>query len=181
MLTLRLIRRPRAAKMFQKDIQTEVRTALNTLGDTSIKDLNEQISDWETKPKFDKKVSIATKTWTLQVKTDMRTKAGKIYNWVDKGTGKRGGHESYHIKPKKKNGILRFSWPNKPKSMPNPTIPGFPQSDAVRGVVTKEVIHPGIFPRGYTARMLAKLKNPKQVGGFRNTIEAAIKRALRRR
>jgi hypothetical protein len=166
--------------MFQKDIQDEVRKALNTLGDTSIKDLNEQIADWDEKPKFDKKVSIGTKVWTLQVKVDARTKAGKIYNWVDKGTGSRGGHKDYVIKPKKKNGMLRFSWPNKPKSMPNPTIPGFPQSDVVRGVVTKQVIHPGIYPRNYTNRMLAKLKANKS-GGFRYSIEAAIKRAMRRR
>jgi hypothetical protein len=180
MLTLRLIRRPRAANMFQKDIQDEVRKALNTLGDTSIKDLTEQIADWEDKPKFSKNVAIATKVWTLQVKVDSRTKAGKIYNWVDKGTGSRGGHKDYVIKPKKKNGMLRFSWPNHPKSMPNPGIPGFPQSDAVRGVITREVIHPGIYPRGFTNTMLAKLKANKS-GSFRNTLEAAIKRAMRRR
>ena len=75
MITLRLVRRPRAAKMFQKDIQDEVRKALNTLGDTSIKDLTEQIADWEDKPKFSKNVAIATKVWTLQVKVDSRTKA----------------------------------------------------------------------------------------------------------
>ena len=180
MFTIKLIRRPKAASRQKKDIQDEVRKALNTLGDASIKDLTDQISDWQDKPKFIKKVTVGTKTWVLQVKTDSRTKAGKIYNWVDKGTGSRGGHKDYVIKPKKAGGMLRFSWPNHPKSMPNPSIPGFPQSDPVRGVITKQVIHPGIYPRGYTTIMLAKLKAHK-AGGFINTIEAAIKRAMRRR
>jgi hypothetical protein len=166
--------------MRQADIQAEVRTALNTLGDTSIKELQTEIADWQDQPRFSKNVTMTAKEWILQVKIDKRTKAGMIYNWVDKGTGSRGGHKDYPIVPKKAGGMLRFSWPYAPRTMPNPGIPNFPHTDAVRGVVTKAVMHPGMYPRNFTNTMLTKLKNPKQVGGFRSTLEAAIKRAMRR-
>lgn len=180
-MPLELIRIPRSGKMRHKDIQDEVRKALNDLGDKSIKTLQDDVKEWNEKPEFTKKVSVVSKKWALSVKTSKSRKIGKIFDWVDKGTGSRGGHKDYVIKPKRKNGMLRFSWPNNPKSLPNPAIPGFPQTDPVRGVRRKEVIHPGIYPRNFTKTLFDALKDRTKPGGFRSVVEAAIKRAIYRR
>jgi hypothetical protein len=117
-----------------------------------------------------------TQTWNKQPKWE--TKIGKDYiriktrdkrvKWIDEGT------KPYKIRPKRRNGRLKFFMGGKPK-----TIPG--RSVAVKGskgkmfVVAKEVNHPGIRPR-HALRIIVD-KAEKQ---FRRTMTREINDAIER-
>jgi hypothetical protein len=176
---LKLIRRPKSARNMQKAIQTEVKKSLTTLSGTIQVAMEKDVEDWDEKPEFKTDVTVNNARWQISGKTDKRTKMGKIYTYVDKGTAQRGGHGSpYPIMPKNKKGMLRFSMPHVPKSMPNPVVSGFPSTEPKHDVVTKAVMHPGIYPRNFTKTIVDKYLGRKS-GSFKAIIDAAIKRAVR--
>jgi hypothetical protein len=175
-------RRPRSANVMHNIVRKEVRQALQELADKTKKELEDYVKDWEEKPKFTVKVGVSDEQWYIDVKVNRRNKIGRIFTWVDKGTGKRGGGKSYFIRPKKRNksGWLRFTVPHSPKTLPFPTIAGFPANEPFRKVKTYLVIHPGIYPRNFTTRVHNKLAERNKPGSFKSVVDAAIKRAFRK-
>jgi hypothetical protein len=134
---------------------------------------------------FKSKVHVGKRVWRIQVYVDRRTRAGKIYTWVDLGTGERGGGEAYDIFPKNAP-VLSFHVPyvpkSEPKSVPGVTSPNFgpvnPGPEA--NLALTHVIAPGIRPRNFTEELRVRMKDRKNTDGLKMRIDAAIKRGIYR-
>ena len=177
---LKLIRRPKASNSMRKAIQTEVRKTLTDLSGKIKTRMEQDVNDWDEQPKLSVDIAVDNQKWQIVGKVDKRSKIGKIYGWVDHGTASRGDQKGdpYVIRPRSRNGVLRFEMPHSPKSLPNPAIPGFPSKEPVHGVITQEVIHPGIYPRNFTKVIVEEYLGRKP-GSFKAVIDAAVKRAVR--
>jgi hypothetical protein len=178
--SLKLVRRPRSAKRMSETVRSEVRKALDSLADTSIQKLESDIKSWENKPKFAKNVRVSNKSWLMELGYDARTEAGKHYKWSDVGTGSRGGNKAYDIYPKHKKYLVFTYPPHVPKVLPIPPVPGLVKNGPPVLNRRKHVKAPGIYPRNFSKNLKETLSKRDQVGGFRSTIEAAIKRAFRK-
>ena len=185
-MPLRLVRRPRPATVQHKEILDQVGPELEDIAEDSIKELQSDVADWKTKPLFKSKVHVGKRVWRIKVYVDRRTRAGKIYTWVDKGTGERGGGKAYDIFPKNPNGLLSFDVPYKPKSSPK-VVPGAlspnfgnvnpgPEAHLRLGHVHAK----GIRPRNFTEELRVRLKDRKNTKGLKMRIDAAIKRGIYR-
>jgi hypothetical protein len=181
-LTLTLVRRPRSASYVKQAVQTEIQTALQDLSQHAVERLKQDIEDWADQPEFKAEITVNANTVSLGVTTDMSSKAGQIYKWVNDGTGERSnfGGSAYEISPHKPGGHLGpFFVPHSPISMPFPVIAGFPSSDEPM-LVSPLVVHaPGIYPRNFISQVLSEMRGVG-IGTFRNVIDAAIKRGLRK-
>lgn len=184
-MPLKLIRRPRPATVQHQEVLDQVGPELESIAEDNIAELEEDIIDWETQPQFKSKIHVGKRVWRIQVYVDRRTRAGKIYTWVDKGTGERGGGKPYDIWPKNAP-LLSFDVPYAPKSEPKvvpgtpppnygPVNPGPPAHLALTHVLAK-----GIRPRNFTAELTARMKDRSNKDGFKMRIDAAIKRGLYR-
>ena len=143
------------------------------------------VKDWTNQPRFWCRVSVSSRTWSVKFGYDRRTKAGKIYGMVDKGTASYAGGSSYPITPRKPGGALRFMHPTPIKTTPGIAGigPGLvrQQGGVERGVIyTKKVEHPGIRPRHFTKSLRELLLQRTRPGGLRSTTDAAVKRAFRK-
>lgn len=132
---------------------------------------------WTHKPKFNIETEISIRIIRLTILPETNNLAGKIFNWIDRGTGKFGKRGApYEIKPKPGNlkGVLRFRRNYTPKTAPvaqfgGPGIKGGPW------VSKKRVLHPGIEARRFTEVLLARMTPP-----LKRRIDNAIRRAVRR-
>lgn len=179
-MSMKLERRPQAARRIHPEVLKEVRAAYHTLGEVSAQSMEDIVDDWDEPPVFDYKVTVTKKRWTLIIKYDKRTTGGKHFKWVDEGTGKYvpGGSE-YVITSRYPGGKLSFDLPSMPKTIPASGIPS-PSSQAPPGSFAMvSVVHPGIDPR-HLSKPLYDLLKSRNPGSFRNVTEAAIKRAFRR-
>jgi len=177
-LTLKRKVRSTTVRRHHEVVQEEVRKGLEKFSEAIIGKFEDTVSGWHDKPVFKTKVTVTKKRWNIKVKVVRTTKIGKIFGWVDKGTGSRGGDSDYDILPKKKK-FLSFNVPHSPVTMPNPSISGFPPTGSLTTVRTKAVKHPGIYPRNFT-QSVAKWAKSKEAGAFRSNIEASAKRAFRK-
>ena len=179
-MPVRLVSRPVSAKRRQEVVKREIADALKALGDKSIKELEKQIEKWEETPKFKASVQSGDKVQKLLITVDANSEIGKIFTWVDQGTGERGNvkKSAYKIVPVNAK-ALKFTAPLPPKTYPYPAQPNFPKKGAPKDIVTQSVTHPGIYPRNFTKVLLNFLKG-RHAGSYRNTIEAAVKRAYRK-
>lgn len=183
-MPMTLIRKPRSPRILHKIILDEVRPAYHELVDAIIKRLLADITDWSTQPEFKKTVNVGRKRWFISVRYDKTTEAGERYNWVDKGTGSRGGGKPYDIYPVNAD-ALHFTVPHMPKTVPTDFgIPGtvLNQGDtSTSDVYTGAVLdHPGIWPRHFTDSIKEEYGTRSRIGGFRSVTEAAIKRGARK-
>lgn len=176
-MPMTLIRRPRSPRVVHDTIRDTVRDAYKKLGNTMIKELLEDVSEWSIPPMFFKTVNVGTKRWFISVNYRTDEYIGKIYRWVDRGTGSRGGGKPYDIYPVHAE-ALAFTVPHSPKTLaPGQSMPsGEPHDVVVQAVLG----HPGIHPRNFTKRLREKYKSRTMVGGFRSVTEAAIKRGTRK-
>ena len=178
-MPLTIIRRPRSAQRMTGQVRTEVRAALRTLADVARQMHEKDVESWKQKPRFITKVTVTNTEWQLTCKTDRRTKISKIYGWIDEGIGEYGGKTPLPDIKVKKAKALGFIVPHQPLSLPNPSVPGIPSSDAPHGVRTQSVRHPGIYPRNFSST-IRKWVGSTEPGAFRSVIEAAVKRAFRK-
>lgn len=180
-MPIKLVRRPRSATRMTADVRSEVRKGLQTLATVVQARLENDVKTWNNKPEFKVTVTLTNSVWSLSAKVNKRNKSGKIYTWIDEGVGEYGGKTKLpDIVVKNKKKFMGFTVPHQPKSLPNPPVAGIPSSETPHGVRVKIVRHPGIYPRNFTLE-LKKWLVSKQPGAFRSTIEAAVKRALRKR
>jgi len=192
---MKLVHKPRSGRRQHTEILTEVRGAYKVLGNYIIDRLNQDVVAWSHKPAFKLQVVVNTKRWMITVKVDRRTKSGKIWTWVDEGTGERGDDPSgkaYDIYPKKKK-ALSFLVPHVPKTIPSVIkgldIPGIVMTEkgglsageveSQNRVNTQHVHAPGIRPRHFSKSLVDEMKQ-KRPGSFKNVTEAAVKKGLRR-
>ena len=180
---MKLLSKPKSPRRMHKHVLDTVEKAYQeTLGKTITDRLvNNYLGAWEEVPKFSVETTVNEKRWEIRVKVDKRSKIGKIFGWVDKGTASRGlkGGKPYSITPHKQGGKLSFVAPIMPKTFPSPPITGFPRRGTPTLQVRDEVMHPGIYPRNFSKDLSDEMKDRKRVGGFRSVTEAAVKRAFR--
>jgi len=184
-MPLKLVRKPRPSTVQHQEILDQVDEEMRSIAEDSIAELESDISDWETQPDFKSDVHVGKRVWRLKVYVDRRTKAGKIYTWVDKGTGERGGGEKYDIVPKKAP-LLSFDVPYQPKTEPK-VVPGVsppdfgPVNPGPEAHLALPIVQaPGIRPRNFTAELMARLKDRTNTDGMKMRIDAAIKRGIYR-
>ena len=144
------------------------------------------MSDWEHRPRFWCRYAVGWKEWRVAFGFDGRTVAGRIYRWVDQGTGERhisGMGHSYVIVPKNAK-ALHFFTPTPTKTTPG--IRGIGPGIVMQynatpeEVFTKKVVHPGIQPRDFSRTLRDMLNQRNRPGGFRSVTDAAVKRAMRK-
>lgn len=184
-MPLKLVRRPRPATVQHNEILKQVEAELKDIADDNIKELEKDVSDWDLKPEFKSKVHVGKRVWRIRINVDRRTRAGKIYTYVDLGTGERGGGEKYIITPKKAK-ALSFHVPYKPITEPK-IVPGIPPPNygpvnpgPDADLVLQRVEAKGIRPRNFTAELQARMKDRSNNQGFKRRIDKAIKRGLYR-
>lgn len=181
-MPITIVRRPKPATALSADIRAEVKPALENLAKDAIDRLEKELDDagWTEKPDFKYKIIVNTKRWQFIITIDKRKKMGQIYTWVDEGVGEYGGKTPLADIVPKKAKFLGFTAPHQPLTLPNPPISGFPSHDKPRSIRTKSVHHPGIYPRNFTKTMTEWLRRRPQPGAFKSTVDAAIKRAIRK-
>lgn len=184
-MPLRLVRRPRPATVQHQEILDQVKDELESIAEDNIEELESDVADWDTNPVFKSEIHVGKRVWRIKVYVDRRTRAGKIYTWVDKGTGERGGGEEYIITPKKKK-MLSFDVPYKPKTYPKSVggtaPPDFgPVNPGPEGHLLLSHVHAkGIRPRNFTAELYERMRDRTNTDGLKMRIDAAIKRGIYR-
>ena len=179
-VAFRLIRRPRSASFRKKAVQEEIIKGLQTMVDPAIERLKADIEDWTNQPEFKVKVGATGQKVSFNVSVDRRGLGGKLYGWVNFGTGERGGGEAYEIAPKAEGYPLGpFMVPHSPKTFPNPPVAGFPSSEEPKWIAPWVVHAPGIYPRNFTATIIKEMKE-RGAGKFKNVVDASVKRGLRK-
>ncbi len=186
-MTMKLIWRPRALRRMTTSIRNEVRASWKLSAAAAVRTLEEDIADWDEKPRFITKVVVSKKKWLMRISVDRRTKIGKIYMWVDEGTGLWGPKKAeYPILPVHAK-ALAFPVPYFPKTKRGTTVrPTSPVVDYTgvnleqHDVVVGGVMHPGITPRNFTDSLRKFMRDPTLVGGLKSITEAAVKRGFRK-
>jgi hypothetical protein len=173
-----ITRRVKVKRRHHVTVQKEVEKGLTELSKTVQGKFEDSVQDWEDKPQFKPVVQVTERRWRIYMLVSKRNMAGKVFGWVDKGTGLRGGGKEYEIRPKKAK-YLSFTVPHSPVTLPNPAIAGFPPTGDPKTINAQVIIHPGIYPRNFTKTIMTWLKS-KEPGAFRSVIEASVKRAYRK-
>jgi hypothetical protein len=178
MLVLKRKVRPGTKRRQHELVQKEVESGLTEFSKVVRGKFEDTVNNWGEKPIFTVSIKVTKRRWSVIAKVAKTTKIGKIYGWVDKGTGSRGGGKDYEIRPKKGN-YLTFKVPHSPITLPNPSIQGFPPTGDPKLLNVEVVHHPGIYPRNFTKTIVKWMKS-KEPGAFRSVIEARVKRAFRK-
>lgn len=177
-MPMKLVHYVKSAQRKHRKVVAEVKQAYERLGQNSVAWLYEQIPGWQSDPKFKYKVTMTRNRWQLAVYYNTRTRAGKRFNWADKGTGLRGPYQqSYPVRPKKQKS-LKFTVPYNAKTPPSGPTNQLPAGVYYSGGIEA---HPGIWPRRITAKLYALMKARRTPGSFNSTTEAAVRRGLRKK
>jgi hypothetical protein len=178
---LQLVRKPRSSVYKSKIIQAEIAAALTSKANDVKNRLLDDVKDWNDQPEFKVEVTANGDKISMATSVDETTKGGQLYKWVNDGTGERGnnGGQAYDIAPKNAGGFLGpFFVPHTIKTFPNPAVGSWPNGDNV-WLKPRVVRAPGIYPRNFVKNVLDELRGTG-IGTFRNIIDAAIKRGIRR-
>jgi hypothetical protein len=122
-----------------------VAAAAKQLAEREVNWLDRQVGGWKNAPDFKAKTTMQGKDFTLAILFDGRTKAGKVFRYVDEGT------RPHTIQPKRPGYPLRFRTNYHPKS----TVAG-PFGSVGSGTATGPVVfrpsvrHPGTQARDFT-------------------------------
>lgn len=162
-------------------LRQELYTELFNTGEALLVDLRFAVVSWRNKPRFIAKVIVRPGLIMVSVQADRRSKAGKIFVWVDRGTGIHGPKKRpYIIKPKNKP-YLKFRTNYLAKTAPvakgatSAKVNVGPGVSIGPWVQTLKVVHPGIEARRITEAARNSLKP-----SFRRRVENAIRRGLYR-
>lgn len=161
-----------------RQLRQEVRDELVATGEELHRKQRMVVTRWKHKPRFNRPVITLTPAlMSVVVAPDQRSRAGMIYRWIDKGTGRYGSKKTAYNIPKvltAQSKLLKFRTGYIPKTAP--VAKSQPGGMAVGGWVTKkQVRHPGIRPRKFSETFLKQLSPPLQ-----RRIDNAIRRAIRR-
>lgn len=179
---------PVRQRLIQMDqmLRDELHTELYNTGQDILTDLQYAVVSWRRRPNFRAQIRVSRHLLAVEVSPDRHSKAGKIFVWVDKGTGVHGPHKRpYIIRPRPRRrggkGYLKFQTDYLPKSLPVAKGAKAARVNVGPGVAigpwvqTESVLHPGIEPRRITEAAVNNLKP-----SFQRRIENAIRRAVNR-
>lgn len=153
----------------RKELSLELRA---TAGELNNSVLN-VVRDWKNRPSF--MIIMTVQTDYLCVELIPSGPYRHIFTYIDKGTGRYGSKgKAYEIKPKKKEGFLKFQTGYSAFTKPIAQYNVGTGKKFGPWVSVKSVIHPGIKPRYFLKTQGEKLTPP-----FPTRINAAILRAIR--
>lgn len=162
-------------KTLRAELRDEMQRAANAL-----EVLHQQsVSSWSFDVRWIKQVSVTRNLIAALVRPDARTKAGKIYTWVDKGTGLHGPRRQAYKIPKfvsASSKLLKFRTNYQPNTKPIAKANVGPGVATGGWVTAQQVTHPGIEARKFSETFIERL-NPS----LKRRIDNAIRRAIRRR
>lgn len=177
-VTMKLVRRPRTRKT-PAEMRGHITIAYNALATKIVADFDAKVMGWRNRPVFTQIVSVTGKQYFIKIKVDLRTKAGKIFRWVDKGTGLHGERGATYPIDAVNVDYMTFTVPYIPVTMPPSGLDYNPMAEP-RWVKVSHIDHPGIKPRLISAAIMKKYKDRKFTGGFYRVTENAYRRAFRR-
>lgn len=162
-----------------KDVQRELRDVVETTSREEKNYLTGVTSDWDHKVQF-RRVMVVKPT-RIRATVIPTGSNRKIFQYVDKGTGKWGPkHTSYKIKAVNAP-FLKFKGSYDARTSAPAGRGSAPQAHVGEGkaiggwVSAKEVTHPGIRPRKFAETFEQKLQP-----NFRRRVNNALRRAARR-
>jgi len=131
------------------------------MGEEGVAEFEKIVANWDNKPEFRYRITRKRGIPHVSIYVTGDPEAIKHFWWVEKGTGSRGGGQSYDITPKKQGGVLAINLGYVPKTTARGGYGGPGKSSGpviFRGAVKD---HPGIAPRNnrkkIRARVLQKL------------------------
>ena len=166
----RLVRSPRRKSMLAdyKRTKSVMRKAMEDHAKTVKAEFEVATADWQNQPRFIVRTTISPTEIRLTVRPDARTKAARIFGYVDKGT------KPHIIRPVKAK-ALRFQWGGpgsyRPKTAPAAQPLRLNSGAALETVFSQEVHHPGNEARLISER-IERTTQPK----FRRTVENTFRR-----
>jgi len=175
----RVVRGAERSKIIDKQRRAVRRQLEKTLGkkvrDQLIEYFEDVVSDWRGKPRFRGTIGLRPDNIMLTVAPVVKEKMGKVFNWIDLGTGLYGpSGQRYPIRPKTAK-MLRFRPFYLSRTKPIARAHVGPGIAIGKPVFAKEVMHPGIKPRHFSREVRKKMR-PQ----FRRAIENDLRRAVRR-
>lgn len=177
-VTMKLVRRPRT-RQTPAEMRGHITASYNTLATAIIADFDAVVAGWRNRPVFMRVVHVTGVQYYIEIKVDRRTKAGKIFWWVDRGTGLHGPSGATYPIDAVNVEYMTFVVPYIPVTIPPTGLDYNPMAEP-RWVKTTHIDHPGIKPRRISARIMKKYKDRKFTGGFYRVTENAYRRAFRR-
>lgn len=178
---LSLIRRPRTRQMWPVIKQELQEAYCDILLPAVVAKYAEiaQFNKWAGKPEIKMRTRISGQRYLVQFHVDIRTRLGKIFMWVDKGTGLEGPkHSEYLIVPKNAE-YLAFDVPYHPYTYPPEALRYDPNAPSAF-IKTQEVHHPGIQARRFSEQVLKWAKDRYNTKGFYRVTENAYRRGFRK-
>lgn len=176
-LVMKLERRPRT-RQTPAAMRGEIRASYDRMGRNVTADLDAEVAGFDNPPTFNYAVIVTEKRYTLNVTVDRRTKAGKIFWWIDRGTGLYGETRStYSIDPIEAD-FLSFDVPHIPITLPPGGLDYDPMAEP-KWIRIGHVDHPGIKPRKISEGVTKKYKDRKYGKGFYRVTENSYRRAFR--
>jgi len=177
-----LVRRPRT-RQTTEIIKQELLTSYNKMRPSLQTAMNKELRNrgWRGHlPKIYTKVHISGRTYLVEVRVDRRTKAGKIFWWVDQGTMDEGNPATtYPIEPVTAD-FLQFMVPYQPQTIPASGSLSYNPGGEPQTVHTMHVNHPGIVPRHFSQAVLKVMKDRRNTKGFYRVTENAYRRGFRK-
>lgn len=177
-LVMSLIRRPRT-RIMRPVIKRELVNAYQPFKTMIPADFRKELEGWASFPEFKVKIKVTGKSYSVTVHVDRRTKMGKIFWWVDQGTGLDGPkHATYVIEPVNAD-FLQFSVPYQPNTLPKEPLRYNP-GDSPHVVRSLHIDHPGIQARHISTKIMKKYRDRRNRQGFYRVTENAYRRGYRR-
>lgn len=157
-----------------KALRDELRLQLLDVGGDVKEYLEDVTADWKNKPTFALSVTVQDNRLAVTVYPQLDD-AGKIFNYVDRGTGKYGAKgQPYKIRPKAPGYPLRFQGGYSAKTAPSAQYGVGTGKASGDWVATYEVTHPGIEAREFRMQALKNI-SPE----FSRRVNNALRRRLR--
>jgi hypothetical protein len=169
----RLVKSPRRQLLLAdfKRTKSQLRQAVEEHGKTVKAELEAETADWSNQPEFLIRTTVSAAEIRVTVRPDRRTKAAKIFGYVDKGT------KPHVIRPVRAK-ALRFKWGGpgsyRPKTAPAAKPLRLGSGAALETVFSQKVNHPGNEPRLISERIEQKTR-PR----FQRTVEATFRQMAR--
>lgn len=152
---------PRSPLYHTANMEREIKDGLTKLGKNVLKTFEGTTNNWNTKVKFDLKVTVNSSEAMIEITTD-----NEIYGYVNEGT------KPHVIRPKRAR-RLAFRTGYRPKTTPKSITSG-PGGDSGPWVTAGVVHHPGTKARQFTKYVIVRYQDV-----FPVVIQQAIEKAAK--
>lgn len=181
--SIKLIKKPKPAKLKFASVRKEIIKRLEKLGKLHIQERNKIVANFNTKIKFGQDIEEGPKQIVLvilvtnsnQPLKDSDWTVGKLWRALD-----RTGTRPHSIEPKRQGGKLRFAWGGPgsytPKTRPIGRSGGPGRVRNAKAVYRDQVKHPGFKPRKFSKRI-----NKRLAPQFKKAISQGVRIGFKRR